>query len=58
MSGPVVVPPPGISTIVSRIVTNVIRVVISPVRRRIDWKAPVIKGPIDAEATSSCDRYN
>ena len=52
---PVVVPPPGISTIVGRIVTNVIRVVI---RRRIDWIAPVIKGPIDAEATSSCDRYN
>ena len=55
---PVVVPPPGISTIISRIVTNVIRVVISSVRRRIDWIAPVIKSSIDPEATSSCDRYN
>jgi hypothetical protein len=39
--GPVVIPP-GISKIVGRVVTNVVRVVISPVGRRIDWIAPVI----------------
>ena len=61
-TGPVVVPPPPrISTIVGhvvrRVITNVIRVVISPVGRRIDWIAPVIKGAIDPKATSGCDRH-
>ena len=54
---PVVVPPPGISTIVRRVVTNVIRVGIGLVGRRIDWIAPIIKGTINAETSSSCDRH-